>query len=41
VGKVLVQIHLKGNVRVVLEFAIVNVTMHVAIVIVLQDSIKA
>ncbi|PNX78030.1 hypothetical protein L195_g034004 [Trifolium pratense] len=35
------QAHLKGNARVALEFAIISVTMHVAIVNVLHDSIRA
>jgi hypothetical protein len=41
VGQSPVQAHLKGNARVALEFAIISVTMHVAIVNVLHDSIRA
>jgi hypothetical protein len=36
-----VKAHLKGNARVALEFAIISVIMHVAIVNVLHDSIRA
>jgi hypothetical protein len=41
VGQSPVQAHLKGNARVALEFTIISVTMHVAIVNVLHDSIRA